>query len=162
MERPLGRSGMTLVEVVTALALMVMVAAAASAVLGFGLRAGLHMQAGACAEVVCGQVLDAAAKKLGQEASDTAEFYKALASGAEVEADCTWLETIYDGELYRGFSIEKLTFCLENPEKHPDVVRIDLTLRDERTGNMVMASDYVRLQKYCLYLDGDFGKIGIG
>lgn len=162
MERPLGRAGVTLVEVITALALMLMVLAAVSTVLGFGMRAGLRLQADASAEVVCGQLLDAAAKKLAGEAADTSGFYRDMLSGAEPEADGEWLESIYDHELYRGFSIEKLSFCLEDPKRHPDVVRIDLALRDERTGNLVQASDYVRLQKYCLYLDVDFGKIGIG
>lgn len=50
----------------------------------------------------------------------------------------------YDREAYMGYTIEKLTFGRDDPEGHPDVIRIGIKLRHENTGITCEAFRYVR------------------
>lgn len=126
-----SRKGMTMVEVIAALALTGMVMAATSAAFGFCMRMSLRIEASARAERVGEGLLDVIADAVRMDGLP--------------ESEEEFLSERIEEALYRGFSVEQLSFTRVEPEKHPDVLRIDLILCEERTGISFKASDYVRL-----------------
>lgn len=51
----------------------------------------------------------------------------------------------FDDDFYMGFEVEKLSFSREDPVHHPNVLRIDLTVTDSRTGISHDAYRYVEI-----------------
>lgn len=51
----------------------------------------------------------------------------------------------YDRQVYLGYQIESLTFSRDDPDRHPDVVRIDLTLKHGRSGFTCHTFRYVKM-----------------
>lgn len=130
------RKGMTLVETIAALALTGILMATVSAALGFYMRMSLQVREVSHAQLVCEEVMDV----LKQEVL--------LYGVPESEED--FLLACFGEEVYPGYMVERLTFTRDEPENHPDVIRIELVVRNEQTGISASASDYVRLYESCM------------
>lgn len=50
----------------------------------------------------------------------------------------------YDSKVYMGYQIENLSFRRDDPDGHPNVVRIDLTLKHSRSGFAYTTFRYVK------------------
>lgn len=63
----------------------------------------------------------------------------------------------FDDNVYMGYRIQNLTFSRPQPEKHPNVVRIDLSLVHERTGFTYSTYRYAENYNY----DGTSARLGM-
>ncbi len=61
---------------------------------------------------------------------------------SESDPASLWKDEKFDKTAYMGFRITKLLFSRPTPESHPEVIRIDLTLYDPRTGAEYSTNTY--------------------
>lgn len=74
------------------------------------------------------------------------KYYKI--SGAEEYRDQEEIDWHYDSRIYMGYKISDLHFSIEDPEDHPDVVRVDMTLTHTKTGFTYESFRYARCYNF--------------
>lgn len=135
-------NGMTLVELIVALALTGMFAACAVMMLSSGLRLYTRIQAISDAAIVGQLLLDRIAGEIS--AADipvTGEGSEAIPEFLDAGQ---WSDRYFDERYYLGYYIENLSFSRDEPDAHPGVVRIDLTLKNSKTGFQYTAFQYTK------------------
>lgn len=126
--------GMTLVEVIVAFGLTGMFLACAVIMLSSGLKMYARVQSISDAVLVSQQLLDRIAGEISaadRPAEGAAGDHVWLEDG---ERDYDDINRHFDKDMYLGYHIENLSFSREEPETFPEVVRIDLTIRNDLTG----------------------------
>ena len=133
-----NEKGFTMVEMIVVLMLAGILLPLLSSVLGAGLRMSQRLimdnQAALMAEIV----LDRIAYEISSGYAD-----EMLQKDAE-EASA-FAKTLFADDFYMGYEVEKLTFQQEEPELHPGLIRMDLTLKEERTGSVHRTFRYVEI-----------------
>lgn len=88
------------------------------------------------------------------------KYYETVRGNASVSREGTTIKTPeinwhFDENVYMGYRITEdgLTFTREDPENHPNVIRIDLEIRNERTGFTYQTSRYAESYNYEFKLD---------
>lgn len=138
--------GMTLVELIVALALTGMFAVCAVMMLSSGMRLHTRIQAISDAAIVSQLLLD----RIAEEISAADIPAKGEGSGAIPEfLDAgQWTDRYCEERYYLGYYIENLSFSRDEPDMHPGVIRIDLTLRNSKTGFQYTAFQYTKNYNY--------------
>lgn len=139
-------NGMTLVELIVALALTGMFAACAVMMLSSSLRLHTRIQAISDAVIVSHLLLDRIAEEIsaadipakGEDSTAIPEF---LDAGQ-------WTDRYCEERYYLGYYIENLSFSRDEPDMHPEVIRIDLTLKNSKTGFQYTAFQYTKNYNY--------------
>ena len=74
------------------------------------------------------------------------KYYKGAAgSNTKAVREINWH---FDSQVYMGYKIAGLTFRREDKENHPNVIRIDLKLKNDRTGFEYETFRYARCYNY--------------
>ena len=117
-------SGFTMAELIVSFALTGIFMVSAAVVITGSVRMVRRVESASEAATVCNLILD--------------EISGEITAG---ETECCWEV----GEsAYMGYVIEKLEFSCPQPAQHPDVIRIDLTVKHGRTGFTYSGYCYVK------------------
>lgn len=133
-----NKQGFTMVEMIVVMMLTGILLPLFSSVLGAGIRISQRMILDNQAAVIGEIVLDRITYEISSGRADEMLY-------EDAEEAAAFAKTLFGDDFYMGYEVEKLTFRQEEPKLHPGLIRMDLTLREKRTGSVHRTFRYVEI-----------------
>lgn len=129
--------GFTLVEMVVTLTLIGILTPLIFSVLDAGIRISQRMMDANRAAVIAEIILDRVSDRISQN-----EELEVCLDTKDAAALC---EGLFADEFYMGYEVEELHAEIEKPDQHPEVLRLDLTLKHRRSKAVHRAFRYMEI-----------------